>query len=173
MILDVTAIARAPSARRLTAIQRTVQTLGRSLFSTAVDPISEAVAIHEGFDRQAWLTPDASAVIDRGRHVSYVELRRAAQIVTILGSAGIPVAALAERCLDAVVGIVGILKAGDAYVAINPQDPNQRLTAIIDDAKAPAVLAQSHVHDRCPASRIIIDLKDASGNVGGRSYSEC
>jgi amino acid adenylation domain-containing protein len=115
-------------------------------------PVDDA-CVHEQFDRQAALTPDAIAVIDRGRSFPYAELGRMADtLACALRRRGVgpevPVALLSERSFDAVVGILGILKAGGAYVPIDPREPDERVREILDDADAPLILVQPDLLDR-------------------------
>lgn len=130
------------------------------------------VCVHDAFDRQAALTPDAVAVLGDERPISYIELqRRAERLAFTLRRAGVgpevPVLLHSERSLDAVVGILGVLKAGGAYVPINPCDPEERVSEIIEDAGVSLVLSQSHLRERLrvPASNVI-ELSDGRIQYG-------
>jgi arthrofactin-type cyclic lipopeptide synthetase C len=63
------------------------------------------------------------------------------------------VALYAERSLDLVAGLIGILKAGAAYVPIDPDTPLERIRWILDDSAAPVVVADAQI-ERLPADSI-------------------
>ena len=103
--------------------------------------------IHELFEDQAARDPDAIALIYEGEQLSYGELnRKANQLAHYLRSCGVGpdqrVALCMERSLELVVGLLGILKAGAAYVPLDPAYPAERLAYMLSDS-APRV-ALSH-----------------------------
>ena len=98
------------------------------------------MCIHELVEAQAERTPDAVAVADGDRHLSYRELNnRANQLAHHLQAQGIgpevQVGVLVERSLELVVGILGVVKAGGAYVPLDPAYPDERLAFMLDDAQ--------------------------------------
>ncbi|MFJ5438313.1 amino acid adenylation domain-containing protein, partial [Pectobacterium brasiliense] len=104
--------------------------------------------IHERFEQQVELTPATTAVVFEEQSLSYAELnRRANQLAHRLLTLGIKpddrVALCVERGLEMVVGLMGILKSGAAYVPLDPTYPAERLAYMIDDAKPVALLTQS------------------------------
>ncbi|HEX8273226.1 MAG TPA: amino acid adenylation domain-containing protein, partial [Longimicrobiaceae bacterium] len=99
------------------------------------------------FAEWARRAPDAAAVIFGGDTVRYGELdRRADAIARRLRAAGVGpevrVGILAEPGAALVAGVLGILKAGAAYLPLDPAYPAERLAFMLDDAGAPVVLAQ-------------------------------
>jgi amino acid adenylation domain-containing protein len=111
---------------------------------TAV-PIPALRALHELFDAQADRTPNAVAVVFGGERLTYRELdrraNRLAHLLVRLGAGpGVRVALCVERSLELVVGILGILKAGAAYVPLEPAHPPDRLRFLIEDARCPLVV---------------------------------
>ncbi len=97
------------------------------------------------FAAQAGRTPDAVAVVAGGEALSYGELaRRSAALGRHLAALGVRaearVAIAAERSLEMVVGLLGILRAGAAYVPLDPSYPAQRLRAMIQDSGARVLL---------------------------------
>jgi len=114
--------------------------------------------LHESFEAQAARTPDAVAVEYEGRQLTYGELNtQANQVAHYLARYGVGpevmVGICVERSLDMVVGILGILKAGAAYVPLDPDYPVPRLTFMLDDTAAPLLLTQMRLRDRLSGYR--------------------
>ena len=124
-------------------------------------------SIQEPFEVQAARTPDRVAVVFERQKLSYGELnRRANQLAHHLRSSGTGPNALVGLCvkrsLDMVVGLLGILKAGAAYVPMDPSYPRERLQSILEDSKATIVLTLESLVDGLPsfAGRAICLDKD-------------
>ena len=103
--------------------------------------------IHHNFERQATLTPQAVAVECAGRSLTYRELdERANQLAHALLKAGVGPDSLVGLCLDRsidlVVGVLGILKAGAAYVPIDPQYPDDRRRFMLQDARCSLMVTE-------------------------------
>lgn len=114
-----------------------------------------AVCTHELFEAQVERTPEAVAVVFERQHLSYRELdQRANQLAHHLRGMGVGpetlVAICVERSLDMVVGLLGILKAGAAYVPLDPAYPTGRLALMLDDAEPAVVLTQEALRQRLP-----------------------
>jgi amino acid adenylation domain-containing protein len=101
-----------------------------------------AVCLHELFEAQAARTPDALAVIGPGERLTYRELdRRADRLARRLRRLGIGPEARIGLCPDRlspdmVVAQLGILKAGAAWVPLDPAYPRERLAFMLADARA-------------------------------------
>ncbi|MGB5851627.1 MAG: amino acid adenylation domain-containing protein, partial [Rhodanobacter sp.] len=100
--------------------------------------------IHELIEAQVARTPQAVAVSHEGATLGYAELNeRANRLAHHLRASGVRpdqrVAICAERSLELVVGLLAILKAGAAYVPLDPEYPPERLAWMLQDC-APAVL---------------------------------
>ena len=100
--------------------------------------------IHRGVERMAADAPDAVALVFEDRTLDYAELNRQAnRLAHRLLALGVRpddrVALCAERSVEMVVGLLGILKAGAAYVPLDPTLPSERLAFMLADS-APAVL---------------------------------
>jgi amino acid adenylation domain-containing protein len=113
-------------------------------------------SIHESFEVQASQTPGQIALVSGQLTLSYQDLNyRANQVAHYLKGLGIGpnvlVGLCAKRSLDMVVGLLGILKAGAAYVPIDPTYPKDRLRYILEDSKASVVLTQEALLDGLPS----------------------
>lgn len=102
--------------------------------------------IHELFEIQARANPNAVAVIYRNEKLTYSELNaRANQLAHYLRKNGVQEETLVpiciERSLEMIVGILGILKSGGAYVPIDPEYPLERIEYMLKDSNAAILLS--------------------------------
>ncbi len=112
-------------------------------------------SIHRVFEEQAARTPDAIAVTAGDRSLTYTELNeKANQLAHFLEKSGVKpgarVALCLDRSLEVVVGLLAILKAGAAYVPVDPTYPASRLSFLIHDSQAQALLTQRSVATTLP-----------------------
>ena len=108
--------------------------------------------VHELFEEQVKRTPDAIAIEFNGKQLSYIELdHRANKLACYLSKRGIkpddPIGICVERSFDMIVGIIGILKAGCAYVPLDPGYPRERLFFMAEDSRIPILLTSHHLTD--------------------------
>jgi amino acid adenylation domain-containing protein len=106
--------------------------------------------IHELFEEQVCRTPDAIALVHEEQSLTYAELnRRANQLAHYLRGTGVPPDQLVAICLDRgaemVVSVLGILKAGAAYIPLDPNYPSDRLRYMLEDAGPWAVLTRERL----------------------------
>lgn len=106
--------------------------------------------VHQMFEAQASRTPDATAITWTGRHLSYLQLnRKANQLAHFLRKQKVGPGSLVgicmERSLEMIVGVIATLKAGAAYVPLDPDYPQDRLNFMLDDSAAAALLTQKHL----------------------------
>ena len=111
--------------------------------------------IHELFEDQAALTPDAIALDFEAEQLTYRELsRRADALASRLLARGVGpgrlVAIFLDRSPDMVVGMLGVLKAGGAYVPLDPALPEKRLGYMLADAEPLIVLTRKNLQSRLP-----------------------
>ena len=114
------------------------------------------------FEGQVERTPEAIAVELAERRWTYRELdRRSNRLARLLRSLGVTpgvlVAICMERSLETAVGVLGVLKAGAAYVPLDPEYPRERLEFMLGDSRAPVVLTDRRTEARVPggASRVL------------------
>ncbi|QOK93783.1 non-ribosomal peptide synthase/polyketide synthase (plasmid) [Ralstonia pseudosolanacearum] len=121
--------------------------------------------LHAVFEAQVRRTPEAIAVEHEGRQVTYAELNaRANRVAHALRRLGVGpdarVGLCAERSVELVVGLLGILKAGGGYVPLDPSYPQDRLAYMLEDSAPVAVLAQSNTREQLGALSVpVLDLE--------------
>ncbi len=106
---------------------------------------AESSCVHELFEAQVLRTPHAVAAVFRNQSVTYAELdRRASRIARRLHSLGVGpgcfVGVFLPRSIDLVAALLGALKAGAAYVPLDPAYPRDRLALMLEDARPSAVV---------------------------------
>src|SRR5579862_1359908 len=115
-----------------------------------------ALCTHKWFEAQAAKTPGAIAAIHDSREATYAQLnRKSNQIANHLKTLGVKpgalVAVCVERSLEMLAGLLGIWKAGAAYLPLDPSYPKQRLAFILEDARPAAILTQPYLRDHFSA----------------------
>ncbi|MGY4908131.1 amino acid adenylation domain-containing protein [Micromonospora aurantiaca (nom. illeg.)] len=127
-----------------------------------------AETLHGPIEERAAATPDAVAVTIDGLSRTYAELNaQANRVAHRLRAAGVGpetlVGVCAERSVELVAGLLGVLKAGGAYLPLDPEYPADRLAFMVGDADAPVVLVQSHLRDVLPdTGATVLELDDAT-----------
>ncbi len=118
----------------------------------------------ELFEAQAERTPDAFALTFATGSLRYAELEeRANQLAWHIIGRGVGpesiVALLLERKPEMIVAILAVIKAGAAYLPIDPATPNERLTFLISDGAPDVVLTIASLASRLPShvNRILLD----------------
>lgn len=102
---------------------------------------------HERVAAWARRAPANPAIVSADERLTYGDLnRRANQLAHRLRAAGVgpdtPTAVLLPRSADLVVALLAVLKAGGAYLPLDPATPGERLAALLADAAAPALVTQ-------------------------------
>ncbi|MEU9800560.1 amino acid adenylation domain-containing protein [Streptomyces sp. NPDC051000] len=121
--------------------------------------------IVEMFREQARVRPDAVAIVDEHRSLTYREAAElSAQLAHHLIARGLTaeqvVGISLGRSADMVIGLLGVLQAGCAFVPLDPQWPAARRAVVIDDAKVVVQLNDSGAHDPAEPAAVAVDLDD-------------
>ena len=114
--------------------------------------------IHERFEAQAERTPDAVAVVYEDRELTYGELNgRANRLAHHLRGLGVGpdvrVGICVERGFELVVAVLGVLKAGGAYLPLDPGYPRERLLDMVRDSAPVVMLTQEALAGRLAEDR--------------------
>ncbi|HSE18132.1 MAG TPA: amino acid adenylation domain-containing protein [Pyrinomonadaceae bacterium] len=114
-------------------------------WNTPAEQFSSDLCVHELFAQQAEHRPDEVAVLFEETQLNYRELNeRANQLAHRLRTLGVGpeqvVGVMLERSPETIVAILAVLKAGGAYMPLDPSYPPDRLQFMIEDAKPAAIL---------------------------------
>ncbi len=128
--------------------------------------------VHQLFEEQVSRTPDAVALICGPETLTYQELNaQANQLAHQLVSVGVRaesiVALLMDRSVEMVVSVLAVLKAGGAYLPLDPGYPEQRLSFMLADAE-PRVLLRQRAHSallRVPAETAVIVVDEQASEA--------
>src|SRR5580704_10584981 len=123
--------------------------------------------IHDLFDEQVLRTPEKTAIVCRDRVLTYAGLRekvdRLARRLRKLGVGPETVVAIfMERSIDMVVAMLGVLKAGGAYLPLDPGFPPERVAFMLADSDTRVILTQQRLKNRLGDSReTVVSLDEA------------
>lgn len=111
--------------------------------------------VHELFDEQVRRTPEAIAVAFEDEQLTYAELyRRANRLANYLRTLGVGPDTLVgvhmERSAKLIVALLGIVKAGGAYLPLDLAYPKERMEFMLADARAPVLLTEKSLLDDSP-----------------------
>ncbi len=132
------------------------------------------ITIYQLFEEQAEKTPNNVAVVYKKDMLTYKELNEKANIIArLLRSKGIKqndiVGIMIEGSTEMLVGILGILKAGAAYLPIDPKYPTDRIDYMIKDSKTEILLTDFQPTDMIAESTKLVLLKDEELYKGDNS----
>ncbi|WP_432408908.1 amino acid adenylation domain-containing protein [Wukongibacter sp. M2B1] len=127
--------------------------------------------IHELFEEQVEKSPDNIALIFEDKEVTYRELNeRSNQLARVLRKRGVGpetiVGIMVERSIEMIVGILGILKSGGAYLPIDPEYPEERIEFILEDSAVNILLTQKSTSNQLSYRGEILQFKN------GMEYEE-
>ena len=121
--------------------------------------------IHQLFEKQVKLNPEAIAVVFAGQELTYKQLnKKANQLAHHLKKLGVKAEVLVgicvERSLEMIIGILGILKAGGAYVPLDRNYPAERLNYMLEDSGVEIILTQQKILPSLPSTNAEIICLD-------------
>jgi amino acid adenylation domain-containing protein len=159
----VTALEEAPDTRFVAVEALPAHELRRVLTEwNDTDGPAVAVTAPELFEAQAAKAPDAVAVVAGADEVSYAELdTRADRLAHLLRGHGVGPESVVGLCLprgvEAIAAILGVWKAGAAYLPLDPEYPGERLAFMLSDSGADVVVGRSDLTRRfsAPGPRVL------------------
>ncbi|MEW5928294.1 MAG: amino acid adenylation domain-containing protein [Gemmatimonadota bacterium] len=137
-------------------------------------PWPRGALLHDGFVASAARAPDAVALVHGERSVTYAELDAAsARVARGLRARGIGpesrVGVMLERTPELVAALLGVLRAGAAYVPLDPAYPRERIGFIVRDAALPLVVTQGSLAGGLAADGaellLVEELPDGAGEL--------
>ncbi|HXQ71685.1 MAG TPA: amino acid adenylation domain-containing protein, partial [Pyrinomonadaceae bacterium] len=172
----------ADSSRRLADIQIATDEERSLLLSQWNDTRKEGAwlnqRVHELFAAQARKTPDQIAVVQGAKQLTYGELNeRANRLARYLLRNGVEIESRVCICLEPavemIVAVLAVLKAGAAYVPLDPAYPDARLAFMLEDCGARVLLTESRLLDgRLPHDSVRTICLDAQTEEIGREARE-
>ena len=124
------------------------------------------LSLHRSFETQVERTPNAVALVFENEQLTYAELnRRANQLAHHLRAHGVKtesrVGVMLERSLEMVISLFGILKAGAAYVPMDPEYPRDRLEFMLGDSEVEVLLTETRLSEglEIPCQTICLDTE--------------
>jgi amino acid adenylation domain-containing protein len=130
------------------------------------NPFPEDVCVHQQFEEQVERTPNEVAAVFEDQQLTYLELnRRANRLAHYLRSRGVGPEVIVGICMDStlemLVSIFGIVKAGGAYLPVEPRYPHDRAAFMLDDAGVQIVITHQHYKERMtglgPENILVLD----------------
>ncbi|RZK76580.1 MAG: amino acid adenylation domain-containing protein, partial [Pedobacter sp.] len=117
-----------------------------SSYNTPAFPYSSKETLVDLIEHQILRTPDKIAVLNEEAEISYAELNeRSNQLAHYLQSKGVTAETLVpvciERNINMLIGILGVLKSGAAYVPIDPEYPEERISYMLEDTNATLIIS--------------------------------
>jgi len=136
--------------------------------------------VHQLVEANAKSTPDTIAIQDGQRQITYRELdqnaaRLAESLIRRALCVGAKVGLFVPRSADFAIAALGVLKAGAAYVPVDPSDAPARVQAALEDSGCKLVIAPRSVLDRLPAGNwesIVLDDVDSSYTGGHKTTTK-
>ncbi|MBC9912778.1 non-ribosomal peptide synthetase, partial [Chitinophaga varians] len=150
----------------------------QALMETNIESEPEDTVVTR-FEEKALRRPHTMALIYEGQELTWGELNeRANQLARYLRQKGVKRGAVIPLCIDsspdAIVGIMGILKAGAAYAPIDPSFPQDRINYILDDVHAEIAVSQECYRGLLAGAREVVAMdtdhaaisKGSTDNIG-------
>ncbi len=129
---------------------------------------SKEISLHRLFERQVERSPEAVAVVFGNERLSYRELNeRANQVARYLRTVGVKNEAIVgvsvERSPEMIVSLLGIVKAGAAYVPLDKEYPAERLAYMLRESGARVVVGKRVIEEKLKGRTegvLLIDERD-------------
>ncbi|MEV7246898.1 condensation domain-containing protein, partial [Streptomyces sp. NPDC093248] len=137
-----------------------------------VGPYPDTATVHRLVEERVAACPDAVAVTYGGRRWTYGDINaRANQLAHHLRGVGVGpdtlIAVCLERSPDLIATLLGILKAGAAFVPLDPDYPTDRITYMVSDTDTPLIITSTDLAHRLPDTidHILVDTQWPAGST--------
>ncbi|AIQ12431.1 non-ribosomal peptide synthetase [Paenibacillus durus] len=146
------------------------KTLLMDTFNQAAMDYPQEQTVNQWFEEQVKRTPDHLALVMEEQQMTYREVdERSNQLARVLRSSGVQpdriVGVLLERSVDAVIGMLAVLKAGGAFLPIDPAYPADRINYMLQDSQAGWLLTRKELSKQVNLLQndeiSLIDMDDA------------
>ncbi|MFJ8520731.1 amino acid adenylation domain-containing protein, partial [Lysinibacillus xylanilyticus] len=132
-------------------------------FNNTIEEYPKEKTIQQLFEEQVEKTPDNIAVVFENKKLTYRELNeRANRLASELRSKGVKadtiVGIMVDRSLEMIIGIMGVLKSGGAYLPIDPRYPTERIDYMLKDSRSEILLSEPNLLEKVNFEGQIIDL---------------
>ncbi|MDO8544836.1 MAG: LLM class flavin-dependent oxidoreductase [Opitutaceae bacterium] len=129
--------------------------------------------IHQLFEEQVARTPQSTALVFDETELTFEQLntradRLAAQLRTQGVGPDVLVGICVERSIDMMVGLLGIHKAGGAYLPLDPTYPKERIGFMLHDSQAPVLVSQLSLLRKLPPHQAAVICLDDDGSATPR-----
>ncbi|HTD27755.1 MAG TPA: amino acid adenylation domain-containing protein, partial [Xanthomonadaceae bacterium] len=165
-LLNTVALAPEQTIDQIDLLGDTERTRILSNANASAQPVAEAT-LPELFERQVAKTPDSIAAVFEDTSLTYAELNvRTNRLAHLLIADGIGpeqiVAIALPRSLDMIVAVLGVLKAGAAYLPLDPDYPQERLAFMVGNAQPAMLITRSGLERELPAgpTRLLLDSQE-------------
>ncbi|WP_415273475.1 amino acid adenylation domain-containing protein [Bacillus siamensis] len=143
-------------------------------FNDTKSELMETSNITRCFEKQVEKTPNHTALVFEEKYMSYMELNeRANQLAKILRSKGVKrdviTGVIAEKSADMIVGLLAVLKAGGAYLPIDPEYPAERIQHILQDSSVNIIVCQEHLKNKFESTTTAEIVSFGEKNIGLQS----
>jgi amino acid adenylation domain-containing protein len=123
-------------------------------------PMRSQLGVHQAFEAQVEQSPDALAVSEGRQTLTYRQVNeRANRLSRVLTRRGVGAGALVGLCLDRsidfVVAVLSVLKAGGAYLPLDPAYPAERLELMLLDGRVPLLIVHTATAGRLPQASVV------------------
>jgi len=136
-------------------------------FNNTHVPIKTQKTINEMFEDQVKKDPNAIAVVFNDVSLTYKELNeKANKVANYLRKKGVGpdsiVGIMIERSLEMIVGVIGIIKSGGAYLPIDTEYPDKRIASILEDSGTKIILSKGSSVKASGSNILQLDILDES-----------
>ena len=146
-------------------------------WNNTASPFPSDKCVHELFETQAIRTPDAVAIVCNQDEVTYAELdARAGAVACKLKDLAVGpntlVGLLVERSIEMIVGLMGILKAGGAFVPIDPAYPASRIQLYLEDSGAAVLVTTQECLDNTEGVDKLVHVQVDAPEFGHSAWAQ-